>query len=139
MDNAALILQCFKLLDDSTLSEERKSYWLNKISTADFTDSDVAALDRELAKEIEKVDDAMALTEVEINRLEEKKLTAEEKALPVLRDAAKKGPKYMEEATARWKKDVLQAEGDMMAQLENVRGERQAAEIDAIRKKLGSK
>lgn len=139
MDNAALILECFKLLDDSTLSEERKTYWLNKISAGDFTDDDVAALDSELAGGIEKLDAAIEMTEGEIGSLEEQKLAAEQKALPVLRTAAANAPRVLEEATAKWKNGILQTEGEMMTQLETVRDESQTAEIETIRKQLGSK
>jgi hypothetical protein len=137
MNDTQLIQQFCELIDKSSMSPERKTYWLSKVADGDFNEADETRLAVELDEQIEKVDAAIQITEAEIAASETKKAAAETRLLPYLRQLAKGLPKYLADATATFKKDILGAEKQMMTDVEKVRGTTSAAEISDIRKKLG--
>ena len=138
MPTTDLTRQFVQLLDESGLTEERKQYWIAKISKADFSEEDRKVLTDELTVQLDLLDDAIAFTEGEITEKEAKIADLKTTALPYLKRVAAAQPALLEEEAKTYKNTVKTAENEMMAGLKQVRTANNSQEIEAIRKKLGS-
>ena len=136
MDDKELIRNFLDLLDQSGFPDERKKYWLERIGGAGADPGDERLFTQELQAHLKTLDDAVELTEAQISSDEAGIKEGDAKTLPYLRRLEEAQPGFYEKEMARYRKEVLAAEKQMMTDVEGVRGEAQAAEIDAIRKKL---
>lgn len=136
METNSTLQQFFTFLDRTGFSEERKAYWLQKLGSNESSPEDEQAFTAELERHLASLDNAVEITEAEITADEAKKAELEAKALPSLRKLEAELPEFLKTEQAGYAREMSAAENGMMSQMEGVRGERQSAEIDAIRKKL---
>ena len=136
MENQNLIRNFLELLDQSGLPDDRKQYWLNRIGGENSDPEDELLFTQELESHLRTLDDAIDFTDAQIAADSAKIKRIDAEALPYLQRLAADQPGYYEQEGSRYKRDVLAAEKQMMTDVEGIRGEKQAADIDAIRKKL---
>lgn len=136
MENQNLIRNFLELLDQSGLPDDRKQYWLARIGSENSNPEDELLFTQELESHLRTLDDAIDFTDAQIAADSAKIRKLDSEALPYLQRLAADQPGYYEQEGTRYKKEVLAAEKQMMTDVEGIRGEKQAMDIDAIRKKL---
>ena len=136
MENQNLIRNFLELLDQSGLPDDRKQYWLNRIGGGTSDPEDELLFTQELESHLRTLDDAIDFTDAQIAADDAKIRKMDAEALPYLQRLAADQPGYYDQEGSRYKKDVLAAEKQMMTDVEGIRDEKQAMDIDAIRKKL---
>jgi hypothetical protein len=136
MENPQLIQNFLEMLDKSGFPDERKRYWISRLGSEESNPDDERLFTEELQAHLKTLDDAIELTEAQISSDQARIAAMDAEALPYLQRLADAQPAYYEQAGATYRKDVLTAEKQMMTEVEGVRGQSQAEEIEAIRKKL---
>lgn len=136
MDNPTLIRNFLELLDKTGFPEDRKKYWLDRLGSDETDPDDEKNFTAELQAHLKTLDDAIEFTEAQMEADRAKIQALDAEAMPYLQRLAQDQPGYYEQEGARYRKDILTAEKEMMTDVEGVRGQSQEEEIDAIRKKL---
>ena len=136
MDDKTLIRNFLELLDKTGFPDDRKKYWLERLGSDEPGPDDEKNFTDELRAHLKTLDEAIGFTEAQIEADRAKIEALDTQALPYLQRLAQAQPEYYEQESARYKKEILAAEKQMMTEVEGVRGQSQAEEIEAIRKKL---
>lgn len=139
MKNTDLIKEFLELIDKTGLSEDRKEYWVERITSQEFNPEDEAAFEAEISEHIAGLDLDINFLTLESKALKERKEELLTEALPSLTKMSEEAPALMEAELNDYKQGVLEDEKVMMDDIEEVRNEKQTDEIDSIRKMLGSK
>lgn len=129
--------QFIKLLSTSGLAEERIDFWINKVRTDTFTEKDEGLFADELGEQLNRVEEAIAVTEDQLDEARANMAAQEAKALPFLRDLAQHQPAVDEKNLKAYKSELEAGDKKFMGQLEQIRTKSGSEEMDAIRKKLG--
>lgn len=131
-----MIRNFLELLDRTGFPEDRKKYWLDRLGSEKSHPDDERLFTAELQAHLKTLDDAIGFTEAQIASDSAKIEQLDDQAMPYLQRLANDQPGYHEQETARYKKELMAAEKQMMTDVEGVRGQSQADEIESIRKKL---
>lgn len=127
------------LLAKTGIGKERVEYWIQKISGREFTEKDEALLTQELEEQLLRIDEAIGVTELEIEAKEKELHENEAKTLPYLEKLAKEQPEIQKREEQDYKEALSKGEKEALDKLEGLRGEKESSEIEAIRKRLGKK
>jgi len=131
--------QFIKLLSTSGLPEDRIDYWIDKVRTDSFTEEDEGLFVDELREHLNNVEEAIAVTEIQLEEANSKMEKQEEKALPFLKNLAQNQPEANEKELQAYKNELAEGEKQFMGQLEEIRTITGSDEMAKIRKKLGLK
>ncbi len=131
-------LDLLKNLEESSLPVDRKKYWVDKLLSGTFTDEDGKLFLDEMAAQISNMDYATKVTEADLAAKEAQLKALQDKMLPLLKAYAQDFPQMMADRTNAYKKELKEAESEMMKELQDVRGSQNQEDIEAIRKKLAS-
>jgi|GEM_PF-6610439 len=130
------IRQFLELLDQSGLPDERVKFWLGRLASEDFAPDDEEKFTAELVVHLKTLDDAIGFTEAQIAVDTEKLDTLNAEAIPYLKRLTADQPGFYKDEDARYRKEVLAAEKDMMGAIEGIRSSKTTEDIEAIRRKL---
>lgn len=136
MTNDEIIRKFLVLLDQSGFPEAKKTYWLEKMAGENFTAEDEKNFTRDLQAHLNHLDEAISLNEADTAKKHAEIGTLQAAALPTLRKLAQEAPAFLDSETATYKKELLDAEKQMMTDVEGVRGKKEDSQIEAIRKML---
>lgn len=125
------------LLGTSGLGEDRIDYWVEKISGGQFTEKDESLLTQELEEHLVRVDIAIGVAKLEVEAREEEFLQKKQEALPYLESLHTEQVKVQKQQEERYKKEISDSEKETLAQIEELRGEKDSNAIEALRKRLG--
>lgn len=128
-----------EMLDDCGLSEERKNYWAGRLQNSDFDQVAAAAFVQELNDHAEKLEFAVKVNEADLASSKAELKELQRKAVPLLEDAVQKQKELDQDDLKNMKKELGQAEDELMTSLKTARESQNVDDIAAIRQKLGQK
>lgn len=136
MSDQQMIQQFLELIDQTGLSEDRKTYWVDKIASPDFSEADEKAFEAEIQAHMNGLEEDIRFLEFEKKSLIDEKKDILAEALPSLQQMAKEAPALMDAEFSQFKQSVLGDEKMAMDQIEGIRSEKDSDAIVALRKRL---
>ena len=132
------VLKFIDLIAKSGLPQARQKFWIQMLKDDGFTAEQEQIFIRELEEHRKDIAVAMKATEEDIEELNVELDELEEESLPYLKLVADKQDEFQEKELAEYKVDIMTGEKKMMDKIENIRVSGEEAEIEKLRKKLGS-
>lgn len=125
------------LLTQSGLEDQRVEYWVERISSDQFSETDEQALMQELEEHLIRVDQALGVVQLEVEKKEDQLSQKEQKTVPFLEKLAREQVQAQEKQIQAYKQELSEGEKKALDKIEAVRSEKDSDAIEALRKGLG--
>jgi len=126
-----------QLVESSLLSEERKSFWIEKFQRDDISSDEFRSLLDEIdeaikfeKENVKDLEDKIATEKEKLNKLEKEQLKQFSKAYPLILEK-------MDEVVDEFKKDASDIDEAVSGAIEHMKTSKDKKEIESIRKILG--